>query len=436
MLDEVGLLHVEVELAGTRLHRAATHFFGIDAVLYRGQHLVQAVVARLDIGVAHARGGGEFVGFAPPRAGTGVTCLEGAHPVHQETGQHAILDELGVLGRHSFVIDVDGSPGVALQAFVHRTDCGIGNQLAHLVVEHRGLLGHRGGLQQVAARLVEDDAAKAALHDDRQGTARTGGGAQLHQGLTSGGEGQLARIDALGVFPTHQGAGGLVAHALLAPFPGDGLGHDAVVVATITDLQPFAVEDLHFLLPAQHVAGELAHLVALGAGRGIHGVQIGDLLLQQLVRRQGQGHRMAVGETGEIEGGGGHHGVTPVLGRQQGDDAQQLVTAGLVGVAVKHLVAVAQAHADAEIEATADVLYLAGEQTELAAALALHKQLGKVGTQRQGVIEHVAGDGGGQQGEWGHRISFSDLSVCFRRPALCCYGASDSLLQTSTKKSL
>ncbi|MNV91211.1 hypothetical protein D3C71_1856800 [compost metagenome] len=61
--------------------------------------------------------------------------------------------------------------------------------------------------------------------------------------------------------------------------------------------------------------------------------------------------------------------------------------------------AVAQAHAYAEIEATADVLYLAGEQAELAAALALHEQFGEVGTQRQGVIEHVAGDGGGQQRE-------------------------------------
>ncbi len=61
--------------------------------------------------------------------------------------------------------------------------------------------------------------------------------------------------------------------------------------------------------------------------------------------------------------------------------------------------AVAQAHTYAEIEAAADIFYLAGEQAELAAALALHKQLGEVGTQRQRVIEHVAGDGGGQQGK-------------------------------------
>ncbi|MNZ84842.1 hypothetical protein D3C78_1036130 [compost metagenome] len=325
--------------------------------------------------------------------------LDGAHSVHQEAGQHPILDELGVLGRHPFVIDVDGAPGVALQAFIHGADCRIGDKLPHLVVEHRGLLGDRGGLQQVAAGLVEDDAAKAALHDDRQGAARAGGCTQLHQRLTGGGESQLPRVYALGMFPAHQGAGGLVAHALLAPFHRYGLGHDAVVVAAIAHLQPFAVEDLHLLLPAQHVAGELAHLAALGAGHGIHGVQVGDLLLQLLVGRERQGHRIAVCDGGEIEGGGGDHGVTPVLGRQQADDAQQLVAAGQVGVAVEHLVAVAQAHAYAKIEAAADVLYLAGEQAELAAALALHKQLGEVGTQPQGVIEHVAGYGGGQQGE-------------------------------------
>ena len=109
---------------------------------------------------------------------------------------------------------------------------------------------------------------------------------------------------------------------------------------------------------------------------------------------QRQGHRVAIAQATEIEGGGGHYGVTPVLGRQQADDAQELSAAGQVGVAIEHLVAVAQAHADAEIEATADVFYLAGEQAELAAALALHKQLGEVGTQRQRVIEHVASDGG------------------------------------------
>lgn len=161
------------------------------------------------------------------------------------------------------------------------------------------------------------------------------------------------------MLPAHHGAGGFVTDALFAAKGGDGLGHDAVVVAAIAYLHPFAVEDLHLLLPAQHVAGKLTHLVALGAGRGIHGVQVGDLLLQQLVGRQGQGDRVAIVQAGEIEGGGGDHGVTPVLGRQQGDDAQEFVAIGQVGVAVEHLVAVAQAHADAEIEATADIFYLA-----------------------------------------------------------------------------
>ncbi len=211
----------------------------------------------------------------------------------------------------------------------------------------------------MAARLVEDDAAKAALHDDRQLAARAGGRPQLHQRLAGGGEGQFAGIDTGGVLPAHHGAGGFVTYALFAAKGGDGLGHDAVVVAAIAHLHPFAVEDLHLLLPAQYVAGKLAHLVALGAGRGIHGVQVGDLMLQQLVGRQGQGDRVAIVQAGEIEGGGGDHGVTPVLGRQQGDDAQELVAIGQVGVAVEHLVAVAQAYADAEIEATADVFYLA-----------------------------------------------------------------------------
>jgi len=193
-------------------------------------------------------------------------------------------------------------------------------------------------------------------------------------------------------------------------------------VAAIADLQPLAIEDLHLLLPAQHVAGELAYLAALGAGRRIHGVQVGNLLLQQLVGRQRQRHRVAIAQVGEIEGGGGDYRVATVFGRQQGDDAQQLVAAGQIGVAVEHLVAVAQAYADAEIEAAADVFYLAGEQTELAAALAFDKQLGEIGTQRQRVIEHVTGDGGSQQGEWSHRISFSGLSVCFRHPALIVMG--------------
>ena len=363
------------------------------------QHVVEAVVARFDIGVAHAGGGGELVGFPAPGTGAGVAGAKGPHSVHQEAGQHAVLDELGVLGRHPLVIDVDGAPGVALQALVHRADRRVGDELAHLVVEHRGLLGHRGGLQQVTARLVEDDAAKAALHDDRQLAARAGGGSQLHQCLAGGGESQLAGIDALGMLPSLHGTGGFITYALLAPVQGDGLGHDAVVVAAIAHLHPFAVEDLHLLLPAEHVARELAHLVALGAGRSVHGMQVGDLLLQQLVGRQRQGDGVAVGQAGEVKGGGGDHGVTPVLGRQQGNDAQELVAIGQVGVAVEHLVAVAQANADTEVETTADVLYLAGEQAELAAALALHKQLGEIGTQRQRVIEHVAGDGGGQQGE-------------------------------------
>ena len=84
--------------------------------------------------------------------------------------------------------------------------------------------------------------------------------------------------------------------------------------------------------------------------------------------------------------------------------------------------AVAQAHADAEIEATADVFYLAGEQAELAAALALHKQLGEVGTQRQRVIEHVASDGGANRENGVIEFPYSGLSVCFRYPAVIVMG--------------
>ncbi len=88
-----------------------------------------------------------------------------------------------------------------------------------------------------------------------------GGGAQFHQRLAGGGEGQLAGIHAGGVFPAHHGAGGFVTHALFAAKGGDGLGHDAVVVTAIAHLHPFAVEDLHLLLPAQHVAGNWLTLV-------------------------------------------------------------------------------------------------------------------------------------------------------------------------------
>ena len=83
---------------------------------------------------------------------------------------------------------------------------------------------------------------KAALHDDRQLAARAGAAPSFTSAwrvaVRASSRGRCSRHAPIPSW--HRGF--RIAYALLAPVQGDGLGHDAVVVAAIAHLHPFAVK--------------------------------------------------------------------------------------------------------------------------------------------------------------------------------------------------
>jgi hypothetical protein len=145
-------------------------------------------------------------------------------------------------------------------AVVYVGDGGAGDPLAQLVGEDAGLLGHAGGLQEVAHGLVEENPAEAGPHHHGEGAGGGGLGAEVGQGLAGG-------------FLPH-GLGGvevkeLQAHALAGPgvarlHLGAVLGHrqdeEPGPDPPLLGQDPFGVGDQDLLFPLQEARFHLADL--------------------------------------------------------------------------------------------------------------------------------------------------------------------------------
>ena len=89
--------------------------------------------------------------------------LARAHEVPHVVGEHAVLDEHVALRGRAFVVDRVRAPLARVRAVVDQRDERRRDQLADAAAEHRRVLVDEVGLEPVAARLVEQHAAGAAL---------------------------------------------------------------------------------------------------------------------------------------------------------------------------------------------------------------------------------------------------------------------------------
>jgi hypothetical protein len=109
VLDQPAVLDVEGEVAGADLDLAVGEGLGDDALLHGGDDLVAGVRAVLHVRAAHARHGRVAEGLAAAGAGGLDPVVAGADAVVQVGGQHAVVDEDGLLGRVALVVDVEGA---------------------------------------------------------------------------------------------------------------------------------------------------------------------------------------------------------------------------------------------------------------------------------------------------------------------------------------
>ena len=167
VFDQIAFLHGKVELAGRRIHRAAAHLAAVEAVAHGGDHLRLAVIARGNVGVAHAAGRGKHVALTASGAGDGHAHLAAVEAVDHVVFEDAVFneDELGRL--IALVIDVFTAPGIGNGAVVNGGDTVGGNLLSKLSGELAVAGSHGGRLEGVTAGLVEDDAAEAVVDDHR-----------------------------------------------------------------------------------------------------------------------------------------------------------------------------------------------------------------------------------------------------------------------------
>ncbi len=190
------------------------------------------------------------------------------------------MNQLGALGRHAFIVYIERAPGVFQCAIVDRADLGMGDLLTHLIVKHRGLLGHRGGFQQMAAGFMKDHAAKAIAHHHRHGAAGTGPGGEIDQSLACCLSAECRGVMLIGHFPTEQAAKVIATNRLIAAIAGNGGQRGAHIVPGIVRVQSFAVKDFHRLFALQASALGLMNRRATGKGGAAGRQQIGYLGVQ------------------------------------------------------------------------------------------------------------------------------------------------------------
>ena len=147
-----------------------------------------------------------LVGLAPPVARRQPPLLAGPQVVPQVVGEYALVDEHVALGRTALVVDGEGPPLRAHGAVVDQGHQGAGHLLADHAGVDRRVLDDVVGLETVAARLVEQDAAAAPGQDHGQLARRSGPGRQLGQGPAGGQLGQLLDRDLVEQLEPH-GAG-------------------------------------------------------------------------------------------------------------------------------------------------------------------------------------------------------------------------------------
>ena len=114
--------------------------------------------------VGHAHHRQVLVRLAPAVAAARATLLAGAHEVPHVVGEHAVLDEHVALRGRAFVVDRVRAP-LAARSVPSSTSVTSGDATCSptLTPEHRRVLVDEVGLEAVAARLVEQHAAGAAL---------------------------------------------------------------------------------------------------------------------------------------------------------------------------------------------------------------------------------------------------------------------------------
>ena len=103
------------------------------------------------------------IALSPSVPARRAALLAGAYDVPHEIGEHAVLDQHVALRGVTLVVDRERSPLVRVAAVVDQRDERRCDVLPHLTFEHRRVLEDVVGLESVAARLVEQHAARAAL---------------------------------------------------------------------------------------------------------------------------------------------------------------------------------------------------------------------------------------------------------------------------------
>ena len=197
----------------------------------------------------------------------------GAQTVHHIALQDAVFDEDSALVGIALVVDVAGAPAVYDGAVVDGGDLGAGHGLPHLAAHLAHADAHAGGLQAMAAGLVEDDAAEAVGDGNGHLAAGTGNGLQIHLCLTGGlgADGLGGEAGDVEEFQAHLAAGGGDALLVLAAVGCDGGDHHAGADLTVGGVKALGVGHGEGLVGGQQRAVDLDDLVTTGPG-GIGGL--------------------------------------------------------------------------------------------------------------------------------------------------------------------
>ncbi len=172
LLDEVRLGDTEHEVAGGGVDLTAAELDRVDAEVDAAHDVVGIGVALEQERVRHAGHGQVAVALPPTVAARRASFLARPHDVPHVVGEHAVLDEDVALRGMTLVVDRERSPLVRVSAVVDDGHERRGDRLAQLALEHRRVLEDVIGFEPVAARLVEQHAARALLQHDGKASRR------------------------------------------------------------------------------------------------------------------------------------------------------------------------------------------------------------------------------------------------------------------------
>ena len=185
----------------------------------------------------------------------------------------------------ALVVDRQRAPLPGHRAVVDDGDERRGDELARLAAVHAGALADEVGLEAVAARLVEQHAARAVLDDDGHRARRRRPGVELGHRLAGGVAGELLDVDGVEDLEPDRVAHRLEAGLHAGVAVGDGADAQQAADDLVVGEQAVAVGDEH-PLAAVAVAGRHLHdRRAGGAGGVVDAAQQLDLVgLGDLVR--------------------------------------------------------------------------------------------------------------------------------------------------------